>query len=79
MMYGIISLVCTIILGVVTVTTGVFLSRLFIYIMANIKTLDLIIPFADIFYISTKAGLAGGTVGGAGIWLIHVFNLYRRK
>lgn len=72
-------LTCTIAIGIFTVTTGVFFSRLFIYIITHVRVDNLSIPFADIFYISTKAGLVGGAIGGIGIWLIHFFNLYRHK
>lgn len=66
-MRNIARLLLTILLVVAVVTVGIFISRTIIYVIEN-KTL--FIPFIDIFKVSIKAGLAGGVVGGIGIYFI---------
>ncbi|WP_421671570.1 hypothetical protein [Rahnella sp. EDr1-12] len=67
-------LIYVIAMGSFIIFVVAFLSRLFTY-WSN----DIAIPFEELLYISFKVGLAGGTIGGVGTWLMHIFNLYRHR
>ena len=71
MLYNLLRLMTTVLLVVLIVTIGVFISRVLFYFI-EMKNLN--IPFIEILKISLKAGVAGGLVGGVGIYLIPYFS-----
>lgn len=69
-MHSLLRLITTIVFVILIVTTGVFISRVLFY-MIEIRGFN--IPFIEILKVSLKAGVAGGLVGGVGIYLIPYF------
>lgn len=75
-MNNLIRLMITILIVIFVVTIGVFISRILIY---SLEFRSFNIPFIEIMKISIKVGLAGGSVGGIGIYLIPYFSRKRYK
>lgn len=71
--------ICIVAIITLTVTTGVAMCRLLIYIIISVKDERFILPFKEILYVSLKAGLIGGAIGGVGIWFIYRFNLHQHR
>lgn len=69
-MHSLLRLITTIVFVILIVTTGIFISRVLFY-MIEIRGFN--IPFIEILKVSLKAGVAGGLVGGVGIYLTPYF------
>lgn len=69
-MHNLLRLITTILLVILIITAGIFISRV---LLCFIEMRSFNIPFISILKISLKAGVAGGTVGGIGIYLIPCF------
>lgn len=69
-MRNILRLITTVLLVILIVTIGIFISRVLFY---SIETKSFNIPLIEILKISLKAGVAGGLAGGVGIYLIPYF------
>jgi len=75
-MRNLLKLIVTIFFVISVVTIGIFISRVLFYL---VETRGFNIPFFEILKISIRAGLAGGFVGGIGIYLIPYFSTKRSK
>lgn len=69
-MRNLLRLITTILFVILIVTAGIFISRALFYFI-EIRSFN--IPFISILKVSLKAGVAGGLVGGVGIYLIPYF------
>ena len=69
-MRNLLRLITTILFVVLIVTVGVFISRALFYFL-EIRSFNIL--FIDILKVSLKSGVAGGLVGGVGIYLIPYF------
>lgn len=70
-MRNLLKLITTIIIVVVIVTAGAFISR---SLFSFIETRNFNIPSISILKVSLKASVAGGLVGGIGIYFIPYFS-----
>ncbi|WP_275554331.1 hypothetical protein [Mixta sp. Marseille-Q2659] len=69
-MRNLLRLITTILFVIIIVTVGIFISRV-LFKLIEIRSFN--IPFIDILKVSLKAGVAGGLVGGVGVYLIPYF------
>jgi hypothetical protein len=69
-MRNLLRLITTILFVILIVTVGIFISRVLFYFI-EIRSFN--IPLIEISKVSLKAGVAGGLVGGVGIYLIPYF------
>ncbi|MCX0499353.1 hypothetical protein [Erwinia billingiae] len=69
-MRNLLRLIATILFFILIVTIGVFISRILFYFI-EVRSFN--IPLIEIFKVSLKAGVAGGLVGGVGVYLIPYF------
>ena len=69
-MRNLLRLITTILFVILIVTVGIFISRVLFYFI-EIRSFN--IPLIEISKVRSKAGVAGGLVGGVGIYLIPYF------
>lgn len=69
-MRNLLRLITTLLLVILIVTIGVFISRV-LFCFIEIRGFN--IPFVEILKISLKVGVAGGLAGGVGVYLIPYF------